>query len=1352
MLISRLYSYIQHRIPGYRAVLSYKRTLFPTPNQCDPMLCLNLSTLHGNTLTSLSEVKSFLLSYKVNAVFYCAEELKSVMPGIWNEVLKAGSIALAEKYLSMRIIAGLKFDVNEVLNDLKKADMKPTKTIFRLFVLQSCAVGDVEQAALLVRSLKGFGMETNVYISSSMLYGYIKAGLINEALSFQSILSESGLWPTRIAYHGLLSAYADIGDETAVVRILDEASSLLPLNDIARQTHTFSPRFLVDTYQKIIYSKGDTSATCDKVLKWLPRMSVRQTFARDAVNILLTGGYCAAAIKVFEKFDPKEIEDEDLLVLPRYAARGGLKVESLRPFWEIVAVSDSHLQLLGDLSSSYFKKFTSEESSNLRAKVQTTSNEDNPEDAIDLNMNSSDIFKLFSRRIHNPFVSSCMLLRRHNISFPINDVKQIFWKSFMKNTLINAPGSIRELCYLFIARKDYRSLQSFCNRIISHSPKNAVIILESEVIEGLLQVHSEQNWDLLVSALMVRRISEPTVYKAVCEMENLRHLSPALKHHVEPSWAAEVFFRRMENDSHRLKIYKLHLISEFFCKHHFPDIVYAIQQSALKYGPFLPPKTLRSIIVTPYLINNDLFNHHHNLLLTSHTLTAHYPVRLSNALRQLDPIIKIPFTSSVDQVIDRTVDWLIQHIPCHLFVTPIDPLSNDIPTWLIVCQRLIQEGSVFRLPVNWTYLALKWFGKTDSLPSYLDCYKDWYTYAPNKNISAAMLVAGLIHPKSKEWAMKRLHKNPLNIYDVIVCDSLNQLSGENQSYLAEIISEFGKTNTLSIAHEIYKNGFNAPTLQYIINKLPEDESMYELAALCVAKEDWFNPMLSFVSEHYPEKQLAFCSNTLTILRTKPNCFNHLAYVAKVTKNAVNVSNLNCVNKWLLRAVDETKSASTMSDRLIVEEFFGILSGLNVLPDDVLCDLKSAMMCRSYALAVELMKSMERQTLEIVVPFLVYSVLISRNAQDINELLLIATDKHKELFEMLCEYSQPLMNISLRYSYQALRKQYDGQTLDWLSQSGLNYFCLGLQTTEQKDNETIEILQNCKKLPCEESMPDFAQSLVNEENNEAILLTVIMSISQLWDTQRKVMLLHNLVNLGAEVLVRRVLQTLSAEDGTKYAPLKYLARTIRIYSTSRGDDVYIGDIFSSYKMVRKLLLLSPDHLTSIICGPHMDTLFRFWPTEHTKYLIAIVNRISENGISSVSSHLAGVLINRGLYNEIRDLTKITEPIPTEFLAGSHLYPLTASSFHSTIKFMQTTDPDHIPEFLENCLRIAAKSTADSSELTGMIRIVTSPPYNVDLATSITPSTIQLIRCHLDKCEEVPDDILNRVDSSTQCANQ
>ncbi|TNN11275.1 Leucine-rich PPR motif-containing protein [Schistosoma japonicum] len=1193
----------------------------------------------------------------------------------------------------MRISLGVKFDVNDVLADLEKANMSPSVRVLLSFIRQSCVAGDIEQAKSHMRLLRTSGFTPNPYAFSLMLHGYVKAGLSHEVVSLQEKLLDIGLWPSRIGYEGILSAYADLGDKLSFIKTLEEALDVLPLveiNETKQSNFIFPLSFIFDVYRRLICSQDDTDASCNEILTKIPLPLHSNAFAQDTVKILLARGRATAALEVFKLMDLTSTKDAFLYSLPRYAAHGGLGEEKLHPFWRIAARHDSHLKSLSDHTKSYFEQLVSKQSGDFNERIT------NAEDVVDSpNYPSSLASRLSSKGVNDPILYACALFRKglntNSLSFSINDIEQVFWDAVKNNSLKSVPESIKELNHLFILTKDYDGLKNFLHRLVSDSPEYISHFFNRMTLSGLLTKHTQENWDFISSILESEAIMDPSVCATIRLMENLRPLYPTLKNHVHSSWPVEILLRRLQKCGYSKKLTKLHWYIESFCKSNWADVVYLLQQQALRDGILLLPKTLKSIIATPYLIHGNLLEHP-SLLPKIHELTSHYPVNLNNisrdGLKQFDALIKIPSSSqvSIDEIVEETVNWLTEYVPCHLFGTPINPSTTDIPTWMVICQRLFQTGSVFKDPVNWMYLALKWLEKTNDQVGYLNCFKDWFTYAPNNSTSTALLIAALTDSKSREWALSILSGRNDAIYDIIVSNSLNCLADENQNCLADIITEFGKTNTLAIARQIYRCGFDAPTLQYIINKLPEDELVNELVKLCAAKGSWLIPMSDFISEHYPEKKITFFNSLLTLLRTKQDCLDTLVSATKCIKNSMDLSQLDPINKWLISAVTKLSDFSVMPNKLLFDELESVLSNNGLLTSAIINDLRTTIPCRNYTMLVELLKSIDDKALDIVVPFLIYSFLTNYSFEKTTRLLHFTADiQERKLLSMFCKYFHPLTNNHLVNCYLALEDYSSGQSLDWLTVAGVKYFLLEPLQLKQKRNATMETTQDYVKMLPKASMCDFAQYLVDQQKNHKSSEYALLSIQRSWDIQKKLILLYNLVNLGAESLVKHILWSLPEADRKKYYSLKSLAHLIRIFSNY--DNKTILRCESVDLVIQRLTNLPSDDLATTICNPHMDTLFRLWPVEHITNLISIVNKISESGISSVSSHLAGVLVNRGLYDQIDNLTRLNKPIPSVCLAGSSRYPLTESSFLSTLEFLNTNDPEHIAEFLDNCFHIS-----------------------------------------------------------------
>ncbi|CAH8485130.1 unnamed protein product [Schistosoma mattheei] len=1241
-----LRSVIKRRSPSYGLSLSYQRLLSTLVSGSDSERCRGPIKYPPN----VCEIHYFLQNHKVKAVASESEEFKRVVLSIWDKILEIGDIALVEKYLDVRINLGMIFNANDVLACLKKRDMSPSECIFGAFIRQSCVAGDIKQAKSHLRSLKESGVIPSSHTFSHFLHGYVKAGLPNKLVSLQEKLSVIGLWPSRIGYEGILSAYADLGDKSSLIKTLDEALTVLqPVKAEMKQinSHVFPPSFILDIYIKLVCSQKDPSATCREILKKMPLILGPNTFALDAVRILLARGRPAAALEVFKMIDPENMNSAYLYSLLHFAVLGGLSEEQLQPFWKISTRDDSYFQML-------VNKDTAHSSRTL-----------------------SDLESILSiHNVSNPVLRACALFREnmyHKLSFRVVDIENVFWNAVRKNSLSNVHRSIEALIDLFLLTKDYDGFKIFFHRVASDLPKHVHLFLNRNTVREFLTEHTQENWDFLVSVLRSKVVPDGIACYCIRAMEDQRLMYPALNDHVQPSWFSELLLRRLRKFDHSKILKNLHWITKSFCKSNSADIVYSLQQKAIEHGFLLLPETIKSIIITPYLVRGNLLEHRH-LCFRNHEWTSHYPVNLNsddnkNAFKQFDSIIKISSTSSTEKIVDRTVNWLVKHIPCHLFKTPIDSLTFDIPTWLIICQRLLQDGSAFSEPINWMNLALKWLEQTSNEPNYLDCFKDWFKYAPNNSTSTALLIAGLIHPKSREWALSVLSERNDAIYDIIVSDSLNHLSGENQC---------------SFARQLYRNGFDAPTLQYIISKSPENEYINELVQLSVAKTSWITPMLDFISEHYPDKKLTFYNNLLTVLRTRSDSRDTLILVSKLPHDSI--SQIDPINRWFLNTISKLINFSKVPQKLLFSDLNSILSNTGLSSNLVFYDLCAAINSSKYQTLIESLKSiMDEKTLDIVVSFVIYFILINKGVTELYQLLHFTSHTHeKKILFLFCKYSQPFIKYNLKYCILSQGQHYNGDSLDWLSMSGMQFLETKPLPIKQKDNVPVKTNEDCMELSPEKSIADIAQFLVNQHKSNGRVGYTVQSIGQLWDLPSRLILLHHFVNLGAVSLFKRILWSLPKQDREMLYPLKFVAYIIQAFSSS----TLTGGMQSAENAnfaIERLTDLPSNQLATIICSPHMDTLFQCWPTKHIKNLITIVNKISENGNSSISSQLAGVLVNRGLYSQIDHLIKINKPIPPIFLAGSTRFPLTESSFLSTLEFVNTHNPEHISEFLDHCKR-------------------------------------------------------------------
>ncbi|VDP01577.1 unnamed protein product [Schistosoma margrebowiei] len=133
------------------------------------------------------------------------------------------------------------------------------------------------------------------------------------------------MWPSKFAYEGLLSAYADIGDKDSLLRTLDEAYAVLPSIDDKTASREISHILLLDLYTRLMCSSAYTDATCSEIAtKLLTTDYFPLEFAIDTVKVLLAKGRPAAALEIFKIIHKYQKQNDHLSAFPVYAAAGGL--------------------------------------------------------------------------------------------------------------------------------------------------------------------------------------------------------------------------------------------------------------------------------------------------------------------------------------------------------------------------------------------------------------------------------------------------------------------------------------------------------------------------------------------------------------------------------------------------------------------------------------------------------------------------------------------------------------------------------------------------------------------------------------------------------------------------------------------------------------------------------------------------------------------------------------------------------------------------------------------------------------------------------------------------------------------
>nr|CAH8822003.1 unnamed protein product [Trichobilharzia regenti] len=446
----------------------------------------------------ITRLEHFLRKQRLKGALYSSKENAKFADKFWEDIIEAGDVLLAERYLNMRVRLGLHIDAEKVLKDMREASMLPTARIYGVFIHQSCAVGDMNQTNSYLRLLRDAGLRPNSYIFSQILHGYVKAGLPEEVSSTQELLSEIGLWPSRYAYEGLLSAYADLGDKQSLLRILDEAYTVLPSLVNSDENHfgrEISPTFLMDLYTRINCSQSDSNATCIEILEKLPSTDdfFPYDFAQDTVKVLLAKGRPAAALEVFKIMRPENATEGYLHSLPLYAATGGLNSEALEPFWEAARLDSKQLMVLKNKCKLYFNR-SNRPPSTLANQFSNYIEEKNVEAAIDmlkdLNRTNSPIVYTFMvpklmrlgysltdliERVQNPEINGALAFGYVLNSVLSIDSKETFKEDLKKClSLVNEYRAKKLLPYTDFIRVGNYQMEKLLSNILSLSDMSEI--------------------------------------------------------------------------------------------------------------------------------------------------------------------------------------------------------------------------------------------------------------------------------------------------------------------------------------------------------------------------------------------------------------------------------------------------------------------------------------------------------------------------------------------------------------------------------------------------------------------------------------------------------------------------------------------------------------------------------------------------------------------------------------------------------------------------------------------------------------------------------------------------------------
>ncbi|VDL90704.1 unnamed protein product [Schistocephalus solidus] len=167
------------------------------------------------------------------------------------------------------------------------------------------------------------------YIFANILHGYVKCRLPDEVATTQDVMSKLNYWPSTLATEHLLYAYADLGDGTSLLELLQES--------LAKTDVPFPPRVFADLYARLAMAPNfsENEAAAVELLSLLGQREQRFDDFRLGLPLgkLISSGNISAATNMLKATQPHNFSPRFLASFPELLVQGKQSHESLVRLW-----------------------------------------------------------------------------------------------------------------------------------------------------------------------------------------------------------------------------------------------------------------------------------------------------------------------------------------------------------------------------------------------------------------------------------------------------------------------------------------------------------------------------------------------------------------------------------------------------------------------------------------------------------------------------------------------------------------------------------------------------------------------------------------------------------------------------------------------------------------------------------------------------------------------------------------------------------------------------------------------------------------------------------------------------------
>ncbi|OON18673.1 hypothetical protein X801_05470, partial [Opisthorchis viverrini] len=410
----------------------------------------------------------------------------------------------------------------------------------------------------------------------------------------------------------------------------------------------------------------------------------------------------------------------------------------------------------------------------------------------------------------------------NTVSYPIapKDVERLFWASWNNQLLPNAGRAISQVATIYRKTSDVKGLAEYFNRASKQLGNFLDVLLLRESMRTLLDDDFSNNLRLLQSMINNPNGSLSTFAAKTCLLEDLLvttypdKLKDLTDFHRGSTdyWPTKVLSKRLPT-GHLQKLRSLHDATDDLCKSNELFAAHSLRLWASQLGLLIFPRTNELLLLFPHLNPSRQRQISLPQWCMSHELSQHFPVNLDHRfLTSLDSLIIDRSQETLASTVKSVATCLVDRMASNR----IDSISSNwVPTWLVVCQRLHQTGSMFTSPEPYTALAAEFLRQGASAQlNVMGELDHWFFYAPTTHHKSALVLAALASPPFQGWGIAKLRSQPDLLCSVgTKIDPSTVLSDEQQSFFNDAILKMSRKRTMELSAILKDTQFDKDALK-----------------------------------------------------------------------------------------------------------------------------------------------------------------------------------------------------------------------------------------------------------------------------------------------------------------------------------------------------------------------------------------------------------------------------------------------------------------------------------------------------------------------------------------------------------